>query len=131
MTNIITAVTMNYFLMPRYMFFEVMKNFDSFFDDFAGPQLLLMMISWLRNGRSYKQLDYCGHHVISCLSRSGVFVEKNQKGVTFCKWGDFLLCGGTHHSPLSHTNTPHDPFPPTLTLSPPFTPMATTTSCRP
>ena len=57
-----------------------------------------MAPQWKKN----KQLDHCGHHGISCLSRSDVFVEKNQKGVTFCnvngetfcKWGDFLLCGG-------------------------------------
>ena len=85
---------MNYFLMPRYMFFEVMKNFDSFFDDFTGPQLLLVMVSWLRNGRSYEQLDHCGHHGISCLTWGGIFVEKNQKAETFCKSGDFLLRGG-------------------------------------
>ena len=54
MTNIITAVTLNYFLMPTYMFFEMIKMFDSFFDDVGGPQLLLMMISRIRNKRSYK-----------------------------------------------------------------------------
>ena len=69
MTNIITAVTLNHFLMSRYMFFEMIKIFDSILDDFGGPQLLLvMMMSWIRNGRSYKQQDHCGYHGTSRLS---------------------------------------------------------------
>ena len=77
MTNIITVVVLNYFYMPRIMFLVSVKM-GHLFDDFAGPQLLLMMISSLRNGRSHKQSDYCGHHGLTCLSLSGIFVKKTE-----------------------------------------------------
>ena len=75
MTNIITVVVLNYFYMPRIMFLVSVKM-GHLFDDFAGPQLLLMMISSLRNGRSNNQSDYYGHHGLTCLSLSGIFVKK-------------------------------------------------------
>ena len=78
MTNIITVVVLNYFCMPRTMFLVGVGENGSFFDDFVGPQLLLMMISSLRNGRSHKQSDYCGHHGLTCLSLSGIFVKKTE-----------------------------------------------------
>ena len=37
MTNIITAVMLNHFSMPRTMFFELIQIWILVFDDFAGP----------------------------------------------------------------------------------------------
>ena len=51
--NIITAVMLNYFFMPRTMFIDWVKICFLFFDDFAGPQRLLIIISWHKNGRSH------------------------------------------------------------------------------
>ena len=52
MTNIITAVMLNYFSMKTQRGEEKKKG--RFIVDFAGPQLLLMMISSLQNGRSHE-----------------------------------------------------------------------------
>ena len=69
MTNIIIAVMLNYFCMPRTMFLESVKKWIFFFDDFAGPQQrLLIMISSLRNGRSHKQSDHCRHYGLIYLT---------------------------------------------------------------
>ena len=66
MINIITAVMMNVFSMPGITFF-VAKYYDNFWSPFAGSQLLLMIVSWHREGRSDKQYDHCDHHYVSGL----------------------------------------------------------------
>ena len=49
MTNIIATVMLNHFLLPNIAIFEVLKFWVLVFDDFGGPQLLLMIISCHRN----------------------------------------------------------------------------------
>ena len=71
---------MNVFSMPGITFF-VAKYYDNFWSPFAGSQLLLMIVSWHREGRSDKQYDHCDHHYVSGLWWNGIFVEYSPR---FC-----------------------------------------------
>ena len=53
-----------------------------------GPQLLLVIISWHRNGRSNRQSDCCGHYELTFWSWNGTFGKKTQKEIiTDYEWG--------------------------------------------
>ena len=34
-------------------------------EDFGGQELVLILMSWLNNGRRYKQYDHCNHDGLS------------------------------------------------------------------
>ena len=69
MTNIITAVTINHFLMPRYMFFEIRKICD-----IMAPQWKKLQATWPLRSSWY----------ILLVTRWIICREKS-------KMGDFLL----------------------------------------
>ena len=91
MTNIITSVMLHYFQCLEQCSWSRWIN-GSFVYDFAGLQLLLMMILWLCNERSQIKeiiaiiMGYLDCREVEYLSRNPMYKDRNKHGL---EWNFF------------------------------------------